>query len=100
MREAKDTGLHNLPYRDLPANQIWVEIVLLAHTLLAATQQLALTGEHKVAEPKKLRLHLLAVAARLVTTGRRRILDLDRTWPWTPTILAALRRLQTIPAPT
>lgn len=100
IREAKDTGLHNLPYRDLSANQIWVEIVLLAHTLLAATQQLALTGEHKVAEPKKLRLHLLAVAARLVTTGRRRILDLDRTWPWTPDILAALRRLQTIPAPT
>lgn len=99
IREAKDTGLHNLPYRDLAANQIWLEIVLLAHTLLAATQQLALHGEHRVAEPKKLRLHLLAVAARLVTTGRRRILDLDHTWPWTPAILAALRRLQTIPAP-
>jgi hypothetical protein len=100
IREAKDTGLHNLPYRDLAANHVWVEIVLLAHTLLTATQQLALHGEHRVAEPKKLRLHLLAVAARLVTTGRRRILDLDRTWPWTPDILAALRRLQTIPAPT
>ena len=99
IREAKDTGLHNLPYHDAASNQIWIEIVLLAQLLLTATQQLALHGEHKVAEPKKLRLHLLDVAARLIRSGRRRILDYDQTWPWAKDILAAINRLQAIPAP-
>ena len=73
--------------------------MLLAQLLLTATQQLALHGEHKVAEPKKLRLHLLDVAARLIRSGRRRILDYDQTWPWAKDILAAIKRLQAIPAP-
>lgn len=36
---------------------------------------------HRVAELRKPRLHLPAVATRLFTTGRRRIFDLDRPGP-------------------
>ena len=100
IRAAKDTGLANLPYADAASNQIWLELVLLAQDLLAWMQLLALDGEHAVAEPKRLRLHLFAVAGRLIRTGRRRILDLDATWPWMQAILRALRQLQTMPAPT
>ena len=99
IRAAKDTGLANLPYADAASNQIWLELVLLAQDLLAWMQLLALDGEHAVAEPKRLRLHLFAVAGRIIRTGRRRILDLDATWPWVPVILRGLHRLQTLPAP-
>jgi len=81
IREAEDAGLHNLPFHDAASNQIWIEIVLLAQLLLSATQQLALHDEHKVAEPKKIRLHLRDVAARLITSARRRILHYDKHCP-------------------
>jgi Transposase DDE domain group 1 len=98
IRNAKDTGAHNLPYKAFNANQIWLQLVLLAQTLTAHLQRLALSGDLVVAEPKRLRLRLFAVAARLIRTGRRRILDLDRTWPWTPAILTAAARLDALTA--
>jgi hypothetical protein len=99
IRNAKDTGLHNLPYKDAAANQIWIEIVLTAQTLLAHLQTLALEGKHAVAEPKKLRLHLFNIAARYIRQGRRRILNLDKSWPWVDIIMAAITRLDTIRVP-
>ncbi len=60
---------------------------------------LALTGQARRWEPKKLRLRLFSAAARLVTTGRRHILRLDRHWPWTSTITSAVTRLQALPNP-
>ncbi len=98
IRAAKDTGARNLPYKDFAANEVWLQIVLLAQLLTALLQRLALNGEHAVAEPKRLRLRLFAPAGRLVRTGRRRILDLDRTWPWTPAVLAAGKRLDALAA--
>jgi Transposase DDE domain group 1 len=98
IRNAKDTGAHNLPYQSFAANQIWLQLVLLAQALTAHLQQLALTGSLTVAEPKRLRLHLFSVAARLIRTGRKRILDLDRNWPWTPQILRAITRLDVLTA--
>jgi hypothetical protein len=99
IRAAKDTGLNNLPYHDTASNQIWCELVLLAQDLLAWLQMLGLQGEHAVAEPKRLRLHLFAVAGRLVRSARRTTLDLDADWPWTATVLNALQRLRALPAP-
>src|SRR3954465_9544902 len=43
-RNAKDTGLANLPLHDFAQNQIWCAIVALAADLLAWMQILALTG--------------------------------------------------------
>jgi Transposase DDE domain group 1 len=98
IRAAKDTGARNLPYKDFAANAVWLQIVLLAQLLTALLQRLALHGEHAVAEPKRLRLRLFAPAGRLVRTGRRRILDLDKGWPWTPAVLAAGKRLDALAA--
>lgn len=41
---------------------------------------LALTGDVRLWEVKRLRLRLLSAAARLTTTGRRRVLKLARAW--------------------
>ena len=84
IRGLKDTGLRNLPFHGYAQNRIWVEIVALAADLLAWTQTLAF-DEHQPArrwEPKRLRFRLLAVAGRIIHTGRRRRLRLPRDWPW------------------
>ncbi len=97
----KDTGLRNLPLHDFAANQIWLELVALANDLLAWTQHLALTGSPaRTWEPKRLRLRLrlLTIAGRIVTTGRRHLLRLPRGWPWTDPLLAGHRRLAALTA--
>ncbi|GAA2137393.1 IS1380 family transposase [Kitasatospora kazusensis] len=99
IRAARATGLRNLPLHDTAQNQVWLEIVQLALDLLAWMPMLALTGTARRWEPKRLRLRLFSAAARLVTTGRRRILRLARHWPWTDVITAAFTRLQALPNP-
>ena len=94
IRNLKDSGLRNLPLHDLAANHIWVELVLLAADLLTWTQILAFTGmQARVWEPKRLRLRVLHVAARLVTTGRKKLLRLPRGWPWAATIRTGYQQL-------
>ena len=96
IRCGKDTGMRNLPYQDSASNRIWLEIVQLAEDLIAWTQALALTGKHRVAEPKRLRLCLFAVAGRLIRTARRLRVRLDSSWPWAHDINAAMQRLHAL----
>lgn len=84
IRGLKDTGMRNLPFHGFAQNQIWLEIVALAADLLTWTQTLAF-DQHEPArrwEPKRLRFRILAVAGRIIRTGRRRHLRLPRDWPW------------------
>ena len=83
IRCAKDTGLRNLPLHGYAQNQIWCEIVALACELLAWTQMLALTGEARRWEPRRLRLRIFTCAGRIVRGGRRLRLRLAASWPWT-----------------
>jgi hypothetical protein len=98
IRDDKDTGLANFPFKEFALNEIWLEIVLLAHDLIVWTQALLLDGELAKAEPKRLRYTLLHVAGRLAFSGRRAKLHLQGTWPWATELLAAFRRLKAIPA--
>ena len=94
IRGLKDTGLTNLPLQAFTKNQIWLELVRLAAELLTWTQLLACHDQPaRTWEPKRLRLRLLAVAGRLITTGRRRILRLSKRWPWTDLITTGHQRL-------
>lgn len=84
IRGLKDTGLRNLPFHGYAQNRIWIEVVALAADLLAWSQTLAF-DEHEPArrwEPKRLRFRVLAVAGRIIRTGRRRRLRLPHGWPW------------------
>ncbi|UIX33303.1 IS1380 family transposase [Streptomyces sp. GQFP] len=99
IRGARATGLRNLPLHDTAQNRIWLEIVSLALDLLAWMPMLALTGEARRWEPKKLRLRLFCAAAQLVSTGRRRWLRFTARWPWTDEITRAIDRLNALPSP-
>src|ERR1700742_3362815 len=56
IRNAKDTGLRNLPLKGFAQNQLWCEITALAGEPLAWTQMLALAGPARRREPRRLRL--------------------------------------------
>ncbi|MFD9150338.1 IS1380 family transposase [Streptomyces diastaticus] len=99
IRNARATGLRNLPLHDTAQNQIWLEIVQLALDLLAWLPMLALTGKPRLWEPRRLRLRLFSAAAQLVTTARRRHLRFTHHWPWTDVITDAIQRLDALPNP-
>ncbi len=96
IRCAKDTGLRNLPLQGFTQNQVWCEIVALACDLLAWMQMLALTGQARRWEPKRLRLRLFTCAGRIVRGSRRLKLRLAASWPWRRQITTAISRLQAL----
>jgi Transposase DDE domain group 1 len=98
IRCGKATGLENLPFHDFRANQAWLELILAAQDLIAFFQRLCLRGDAREWDPKTLRYRLLHVGARLVRSGRRLILRLQRTWRWTPILYHAFRRARLIAA--
>ena len=99
VRNGKQTGLGNLPFRDFDHNAVWLELSLIAQDLIAWTQALALTGDLAVCEPKTLRYRLLHTAARVAFHARRATLRLQRTWPWATALAAAFARLAALPPP-
>jgi hypothetical protein len=99
IRNAKDTGLRNLPLHGFTQNQIWCELVALAGELTAWMQMLALDGDARRWEPKRLRLRMFSAAGRLVRGSRRLRLRLAARWKWADLIATAINHLQTLPAP-
>jgi hypothetical protein len=97
IRGAKATGLRNLPFDLWRRNAVWLELVLTAQDLTAWAQTLLLDGELALAEPKTLRYRLLHIAARVVRHARRRILRLQRSWPWAAELARAFSRLRALP---
>jgi hypothetical protein len=100
IRDDKDTGLAKFPFKEFALNEVWLQIVLLAHDLIVWTQTLLLDGELAKAEPKRLRYRLLHVAARLAFHGRRGRLRLQHDWPWATELAAAFHKLKALPAAT
>ena len=97
IRALKDTGLTNLPLHAFAKNVIWLELVQLAAELLTWTQTLAF-DDHiaRLWEPKRLRLRLLHVAGRIISSGRRHLLRLPRGWPWAGLITSGHQRLRAL----
>jgi hypothetical protein len=94
IRTLKDTGLSNLPLQAFAKNEIWLGLAALAYELLTWTQLLAWPNQPaRTWEPKRLRLRLLTVAGRIITTGRRRILRLSHRWPWSELLISGQRNL-------
>jgi hypothetical protein len=98
IRDDKDTGLSKFPFKEFALNEVWSQIVMLAHDLIVWTQALLLDGELAKAEPKRLRYRLFHVAARLAFSGRRAKLHLDHEWPWVTELTAAFHKLKTLQA--
>jgi hypothetical protein len=100
IRNAKDTGLTNLPLHDFAQNQIWCAIVMLAAELTAWMQLLGLT-EHDARrwEPKRLRLRLFTLPAALARHSRRHLLHLAAKAPWAQLAADAHARLRALAVP-
>jgi hypothetical protein len=81
----------------LHPNHIWLELVALAHDLLAWTQHLALgDSPARIWEPERLRLRLLHIAGRIVRAGRREHPPSSSGWPWASDLLAGHHRLDAL----
>jgi hypothetical protein len=86
----------NLPSHSFAINIGWLQLVLTAHDLLAWTRLLVLDGDLASAEPKRLRYCLFLTAGQIATTSRQRFCRLSNAWPWTPQLVNAFARLDTI----
>lgn len=95
IRNAKDTGLRNLPFHSFDANRIWLAVVALALDLTAWLQTIALHDHPgRRWEPKTLRLWLFSLPGRIARHARRARLHLPRHAPTTGLLTTALTRLQ------
>jgi hypothetical protein len=85
---------------DLDQNQIWCALITLACEITAWTQMLAL-AQHPARrwEPKRLRLRLFSIAARLARSGRRTVLHLATHSPWTGLLVEAPTTLRALAEP-
>jgi hypothetical protein len=99
IRNDKDTGLRNLPFRDFEHNRVWLMLTRIAHDLICWTQRLLLEGQLARCEPKRLRYRLLHVAARLSFHARAATLRIHSTWPWAHALTNAFWRLKALPMP-
>jgi hypothetical protein len=99
IRAGKATGLRNLPCRGYQQNQAWLELSLAAADLLTWAQALCFTGQLARCEPAAFRYRITSIAGRLVRTGRRWQLRLDRDWPWATHLATAFARLRAAPWP-
>jgi hypothetical protein len=80
--------------------RIWLAIVALAVELTAWMQMLAFADvPARRWEPKRLRLRIFSIAARVADHGRTRRLHLSTHAPWAAVLITGLDRLRLIPAP-
>jgi hypothetical protein len=97
IRTGKQTGIGRLPSQSLAINGAWLTASLIAATLIAWLQLIALDGDLARAEPKTLRYRIFHAAARLTRGARRRRLKIAATWPWAGAITTAWEHLSAIP---
>ena len=96
IREAKATGLRNLPCRGWNENAAWLETVLTAVDLVAWTKLICFADEPALArcEMAAFRYRVLHVAARLTHGARQLRLRIDQTWQWAAQIAAGFDRIR------
>ena len=91
IKRLKESGASRFPFTDINANRAWLAIVTFADSLVRWFQQLCLTGRFRNADPKTLRWQLWHTPARIVHTGRRRVVRILDGWPASEAILGAYR---------
>lgn len=94
IRNAKDTGLRNLPLHAFTGNALWCHLVMLATELTAWTQMLAFHGSKaRRWEPKRMRARIFEIAGRISNHARKITVHLASAAPETPLLLKGLTRL-------
>jgi hypothetical protein len=96
IRQAKATGLRNLPCREVAENHAWLECVLAACDLVCWSKLICFADEPAIAhcEIAAFRYRILHMAARIARGGRVTNLRLDRTWAWAKQLALGFARLR------
>ena len=96
IRQAKATGLRNLPCHSYSSNSAWLEIVLTATDLVAWCKLLGFRDDPTLArcEIAAFRYRVLHVAARISRGARQTRLRIDATWQWATAITTAWHRIR------
>lgn len=96
IREAKATGMRNLPCRAFNENNAWLETVLTAVDLVCWTKLICFADVPALArcEIATFRYRVLHVAARITRTARQLHLRIDASWRWAALIAAGYHRLR------
>jgi hypothetical protein len=91
IREAKNTGLRNLPCRGFTDNAAWLETLLAAVDLVCWTKLLGFRDTPTLAhaEIATFRNLVLHVAARITHSSRQIRVRIDQTWRWATEIAQA-----------
>src|SRR4029077_18710547 len=97
IRQAKATGLRNLPFHSFQANAAWLEIVMAATDLIAWTKRIGFIYDPDLAgcEIATFRYRALHVAARITRGARQLRLRIDATWRWAQAIATAWNHIRT-----
>ena len=100
IRNAKDTGLANLPFHGFAGNELWCHVVMLASELMAWTQMIAFTGtKARRWEPKKLRARVFEIGGKIASHARQTTLHLASTAPDVKLLLKGMKRLAALSPP-
>lgn len=94
IRTWKTTGALRQPYWDAPANEAWLNLTLIALTLIAWVQLIGFDGDLAKAEPDTFRTRVLHIAGQTATRARQLVLHLDAHWPWTAETVAGYQRIR------
>jgi Transposase DDE domain group 1 len=91
IREAKNTGLRNLPCRGFAENAAWLETLLAATDLVCWTKLLGFTDTPELAHAEigTFRNLVLHVAARITRGSRHIRIRIDHTWKYADAIATA-----------
>jgi Transposase DDE domain group 1 len=96
IRQAKASGLRNLPCRGQEENSAWLEAVLAAADLVCWAKLICFSHVPSLArcEIAAFRYRVLHVAAQLTRSARQVRLRIDRTWRWAAQIAEGFHRLR------
>lgn len=96
IREAKNSGLRNLPCRGFAENAAWLQTLLTATDLVCWTKLLGFQGAPALAhaEINTFRNLVLHVAARITRSARHTRLRIDQTWRWATEITHAWQAIR------
>jgi len=96
IKDTKACGAHRLPSKDYDRNSAWLQLAVLAVSLLAWLRLTALDGQPAQAEPKALRFRLLSAPARMITHARNKILKIPPGWAWSTDLATAWHRIHAL----
>lgn len=100
IRNAKDTGLANLPFHAFAGNELWCHVVMMASEIMAWTQMVAFTGtKARRWEPKKLRARLFEIGGKAASHARQTTLHLASTAPDVALLLKGMKHLAALSPP-